>query len=126
MHDLPSVPVLLALAHEMLMNELAPLLPEELHADARLLADAMAIAGRVAEAADESMRAILHELEEFYRNSLTHPALWAGSPLSRTAGEGAERSEAGEGVRRRRPLRARPLAGAGRVRQEEFAVTTTR
>src|SRR5229473_616439 len=28
---------------------------------------------------------------------LTHPALWAGSPLSRTAGEGGERSEAGEG-----------------------------
>jgi adenosylcobyric acid synthase len=29
--------------------------------------------------------------------ALTHPALWAGSTLSRTAGEGAERSEAGEG-----------------------------
>jgi excinuclease ABC subunit C len=31
--------------------------------------------------------------------SLTHPALRAGSPFSRTAGEGAERSEAGEGPR---------------------------
>jgi DNA polymerase I len=30
-------------------------------------------------------------------HALTHPALRAGSPLSRTAGEGAERSEAGEG-----------------------------
>jgi excinuclease ABC subunit C len=30
--------------------------------------------------------------------ALTHPALRTGSPLSRTAGEGAERSEAGEGV----------------------------
>jgi formate dehydrogenase beta subunit len=29
--------------------------------------------------------------------TLTHPTLRAGSPLSRTAGEGAERSEAGEG-----------------------------
>jgi hypothetical protein len=29
---------------------------------------------------------------------LTHPALRAGSTLSRTAGEGAERSEAGEGL----------------------------
>jgi precorrin-8X/cobalt-precorrin-8 methylmutase len=29
--------------------------------------------------------------------TLTHPALRAGSPLSRNAGEGAERSEAGEG-----------------------------
>src|SRR5215831_16974862 len=32
------------------------------------------------------------------RATLTHPALCAGSPLSRTAGEGAERSEAGEGT----------------------------
>jgi adenosylcobyric acid synthase len=30
-------------------------------------------------------------------HTLTHPALWAGSPLSRIPGEGAERSEAGEG-----------------------------
>jgi adenosylcobyric acid synthase len=30
-------------------------------------------------------------------HALTHPALRAGSPLSRIAGEGAERSEAGEG-----------------------------
>ena len=97
MHDLLSIPALLALAREMLVNELAPLLPGEHHADAALLADAIAIAGRGAEAADEPMRAILHELEEFYRNSLTHPALRAGSPLSRTPGEGAERSEAGEG-----------------------------
>jgi hypothetical protein len=97
MHDLLSIPALLALAREMLVNELAPLLPGEHHADAALLADAIAIAGRGAEAADEPMRAILHELEEFYRDSLTHPALRAGSPLSRTAGEGTERSEAGEG-----------------------------
>jgi threonine dehydratase len=33
--------------------------------------------------------------------TLTHPALRAGSPLSRIAGEGAERSEAGEGADRR-------------------------
>jgi ribonuclease G len=31
-------------------------------------------------------------------DTLTHPALRAGSPLSRTAGEAAEHSEAGEGV----------------------------
>jgi hypothetical protein len=31
------------------------------------------------------------------KNALTHPALRPGSPLSRIAGEGAERSEAGEG-----------------------------
>ncbi len=34
----------------------------------------------------------------FAAETLTHPALWAGSPLSRNAGEGAERSEAGEGA----------------------------
>jgi S-adenosylmethionine:tRNA ribosyltransferase-isomerase len=33
--------------------------------------------------------------------TLTHPALRAGSPLSRNAGEGAERREPGEGSRRR-------------------------
>jgi ribonuclease G len=30
--------------------------------------------------------------------TLTHPGLWPGSPLSRIAGEGAERSKAGEGA----------------------------
>jgi hypothetical protein len=30
-------------------------------------------------------------------DTLAHPSLRAGSPLSRNAGEGAERSEAGEG-----------------------------
>jgi 4-hydroxybenzoate polyprenyltransferase len=37
------------------------------------------------------------EKESATAATLTHPALWAGSPLSRSAGEGAERSEAGEG-----------------------------
>ena len=33
------------------------------------------------------------------RSTLTHPSLRAGSPLSRIAGEGVERSEVGEGGR---------------------------
>jgi len=41
--------------------------------------------------------------------TLTHPALWAGSPLSRTAGEGAERSEAGEGAAGLRLLAPEPI-----------------
>jgi ribonuclease G len=41
--------------------------------------------------------------------TLTHPSLWAGSPLSRTAGEGAERSEAGEGAAGLRLLEVAPV-----------------
>ena len=66
MHDLLSVPALLALAREMLVNELEPLLPEELHADARLLADAIAIAERQAEAGDGETPGILREIEMLY------------------------------------------------------------
>ncbi len=36
--------------------------------------------------------------------TLTHPTLQAGSPLSRSAGEGAERREAGAGQGRTCPL----------------------
>ena len=57
MHDLPSVPALLALARDVLVSELTPLLPEERHADALLVAEAMAIAEREAEGGrDEPMR----------------------------------------------------------------------
>ena len=41
--------------------------------------------------------------------ALTHPSLRAGSPLSRTAGEGAERSEAGEGTVGLRLLEPAPI-----------------
>ena len=44
--------------------------------------------------------------------TLTHPAVPAGSPLSRIAGEGAERSEAGEGAFRYRCPRALRAGGA--------------
>ena len=97
MHDLPPIPALLALARDVLINELTPLLPEERRADARRVAECMAIAERAGERGGEPMRAIHHDLEMLYRHPLTHPAPRAGSPLSRTAGEGAERSEAGEG-----------------------------
>jgi hypothetical protein len=97
MDDLPPVPALLAVARDVLVSELMPLLPKERHADARLVADAMAIAERAGETGNEPMQAISGELETLYRHPLTHPAPRAGSTLSRSAGEGAEQSEAGEG-----------------------------
>jgi hypothetical protein len=94
MHDLLSVPALLALAREMLVNELAPLLPEELHADAALLADAMAIAGRQAAAGDELTQDLLRDVAALYNHDLTQPT--PTLPLPRNRGrewEGAERKE---------------------------------
>jgi hypothetical protein len=97
MHDLLNIPALLALARDVLVNELMPLLPEERKTDAVLVAEAIALAHSAAKAHDEPIRALLYELQMLYSHALTHPALRAGSTLSRNAGEGAERSEAGEG-----------------------------
>ena len=49
------------------------------------------------EGANVPVGAVLGRIADGAADSLTHPALRAGSPLSRIAGEGAERSEAGEG-----------------------------
>jgi 2-oxoglutarate dehydrogenase E2 component (dihydrolipoamide succinyltransferase) len=49
------------------------------------------------EGANVPVGAVLGRIADGTTNTLTHPALPAGSPLSRTAGKGAERSEAGEG-----------------------------
>jgi hypothetical protein len=56
MRDLPSGPSLLALAREVLLDELAPLLPEERRPEALLVADCMAIAQREAAAAEAPAR----------------------------------------------------------------------
>ena len=94
MDDLPSVPALLALAREMLVNELAPLLPEELHADARLLADAIAIAERQAEAGDELTQDLLCDIAALYNYDLTQPAPTLTLPRKRgRKWEGAERKK---------------------------------
>ena len=63
MRDLPSGPALLALARDVLMNELLPQLPQECRPDAVLVAKCMAIAKREAEAPAEEGRAILGEIE---------------------------------------------------------------
>jgi hypothetical protein len=73
MHDLSSVPALLALARDVLVSELMPFLPEERRADALLVAESMAIAERAAEGGAEPMQLILRELELFYEREGSHP-----------------------------------------------------
>lgn len=89
MHDLPTGPDLLALARNVLLNKLLPLLPPEAHLDARLVANSMAIAERDAAAGEEAARELRRKLESLYADaSLTHPTLRAGPSLPRNAGEG--------------------------------------
>jgi 2-oxoglutarate dehydrogenase E2 component (dihydrolipoamide succinyltransferase) len=51
-----------------------------------------------AEGVNVPVGAILGRIADGAAAALTHPALQAGAPLSRTAGEGPERSEGGEGT----------------------------
>jgi Domain of unknown function (DUF6285) len=63
MRDLPTGPELLALARDVLLNELLPLLPEQHRLDARLVANSMAIAEREAVHGAGLPRQILREVE---------------------------------------------------------------
>src|SRR5579864_1631231 len=65
MRDLPEAPALLALARDVLVNDLLPLLPAERRLEARLVANCMAIAEREA-AADLTADSILGELSMFH------------------------------------------------------------
>jgi Domain of unknown function (DUF6285) len=97
MRDLPDGAALLALARDVLVNDLLPLLPSERRLDARLVANCMAIAEREARADAAAADGIWRELGCLYRSApLTSPAVPAGSPLSRNAGEGHGRREGGE------------------------------
>jgi Domain of unknown function (DUF6285) len=87
MRDLPSGPALLALARDVLLDDLMPLLPPEAHLEARLVANSMAIAEREALVGDGPRDEIIRELGIFYRDR----------PRSRDAVGGPERSEGGEG-----------------------------
>jgi Domain of unknown function (DUF6285) len=64
--DLPTGPALLALARDVLLHDLMPLLPPEAHLETRLVASSMAIAEREAVAGEEPAQEILRELEELY------------------------------------------------------------
>ena len=66
MHDLPTGPELLALARDVLLNDLMPLLPEQHRLDARLVANSMVIAEREAVIGADPTYQILGELESFY------------------------------------------------------------
>jgi hypothetical protein len=66
LRDLPTGPALLALARDVLLNELLPLLPSTAHLEARLVANSMAIAEREAVSGAASAQGIRHELEILY------------------------------------------------------------
>jgi|SRR5271165_1632204 len=66
MHDLPTGPTLLALARDVLLRDLMPLLPQEAHLEARLVANSIAIAEREAATGERPTQEILHELEKLY------------------------------------------------------------
>ena len=67
--DLPTGPALLALARDALLRQLMPLLPQEAHLEARLVANSMAIAEREAVAGEEHAQEILRQLEKLYGES---------------------------------------------------------
>jgi hypothetical protein len=66
MPDLPTGQSLLALARDVLLNDLMPLLPEEARLDARLVANSMAIAEREAQTANDLRKTITRELRGLY------------------------------------------------------------
>jgi hypothetical protein len=67
MRDLPSGFDLLALARELLLDELVPLLPRDRERDAHLIATAMSIAAREARAEQGWQTEIGAELAQFYK-----------------------------------------------------------
>ncbi len=93
MHDLSSVPALLSLARDVLLDELMPLLPEGCHADALLVAECMAIAEREAEAGNDGpMPGILREV-----GMLCEPLTPALSPQCGERAGPAKRDGEGQG-----------------------------
>jgi hypothetical protein len=66
MRDLPSGAVLLALARDVLLEDLLPLLPEEAHIKARLIATCMAIAAREAVAGQGPVENMVAAFQAFY------------------------------------------------------------
>jgi hypothetical protein len=109
MRDLPSSFDLLALARELLLGELAPLLPPERWRDAHLIATVMAMVAReqAGEGWDEEIERVL---TAFYAAAAPHPPIASamGPSLSPQAGRGVSASPSprwrGEGRGEGQPL----------------------
>jgi hypothetical protein len=85
MRDLPTGPELLALARDVLLNDLLPLLPQQSQLDARLVANSIAIAEREARAGDRTWQEVTQQLEALYSaipqsDPLPHCSGVAGNP----------------------------------------------
>jgi Domain of unknown function (DUF6285) len=66
MHDLPTGPALLALARDVLLRDLMPLLPPEAHLEIRRVASSIAIAEREAISGEAPARQLLQQLADLY------------------------------------------------------------
>ncbi len=73
MRDLPRSLDLLALARELLLDELAPLLPPERRRDAHLIATVMAIMGREASSGEGWQGEVKQAVMAFYGEVDPHP-----------------------------------------------------
>ncbi len=90
MHDLPEGPALLALARDVLLNDLLPLLPAEYRLEARLVANCMAIAEREAEADGALAEDICRDLALLYGDETLGRPPPQPSPVA--TGEGGTRA----------------------------------
>jgi hypothetical protein len=77
MRDLPKSLELLALARELLLDELLPFLPPERQRDARLIATAMAITSREASAGEGWRQEIVGLLADLYEDCGAEPDVLA-------------------------------------------------
>jgi aminoglycoside phosphotransferase (APT) family kinase protein len=98
LRDLPTGKSLLALARDVLLNDLMQHLPPENRLEALLVANSMAIAEREAVADEFSAQQIVRELEVFYASEMRRPTgAYPRAPRRPIVGEGAEGSVGGEG-----------------------------
>ena len=112
MRDLPTGKSLLALARDVLLNNLMQHLPPENRLDALLVANSMAIAGREGVAGEGWAQEILRELEVFYASEMRQPTIArTRAPEGRTAEDGVEQRATGEGEHELPRRFARDLRG---------------